>query len=292
MNSKKAISNIIVIVLLVALSALGGTGIFIWYTGLQSDYEVKQQSSGNLKNLEVLGVKYVNEQKAIVGLKNPGQSYHIVQTIKINDLECDVIGSNVVETVNELSVNCPVEFDENVNVELVSDKGVSSKRFTAFEIEEDPIQNFANATLTVNLRNSISCNADEVKLFAMADTNASHLQLPALNDYDYSVCANHTLYELGTSCSGDFTRLFYLGDENNSHIWFDISATQAEPFTFYYDYRNVCVSAPGASLTTTVASSSPGSAYECLASVDRDNTLGGVVGQCSSYSDKIWLLVE
>lgn len=294
-RSKKGLSVVISVVLMILIASVVGSALFFWFQTFQSEYEIKQQLEGSERDLEILGIQYVNALNAIVGVKNNGPSYQIVNKIEVNGQECDVVGTNVVDSVSNLYVDCPVILDENFNVEVFSDEGISSRTFTSFEVGLNLQENFVFNNLTIVFRNNVACQPWETKLYGLDSLNRSHAQSPqASPTYSYSICANHTVYTIGTSCSvGLTTTAFTLGAPTNSHVYFNTAAASPEPWDNYYDFTPVCISAIGAStVDSQIGVGNPSALHKCIGSVSGSDFTGYTMGDCNAYPTKVWLRVD
>jgi hypothetical protein len=147
-------------------------------------------------------------------------------------------------------------------------------------------------TVGTNLSASFSssaCGVGYSRLYGLDALSDAHAEAPSSTDYTYNLCITHDSYTMGNSCSGTYERLFYLGNVSNSHMWIDNSSAYAEPWVGYYNWTEVCVSSSGGTTDLTYSSSDlSGSGYVCLGSYLQNDTIGGHVGDCSAYSNKIW----
>lgn len=290
--SKKGLSVIIAVMLLFALTVIMGSGLFYWFNTISSEWQIKQDYERTSRSIDVLGVKYLSPTRAQVGLRNPGIGYHIVDSLVINGQECLVIGSNVVESITELTVDCPVIIDENYEVRIYSDKGISTRSFTSFEIGVDESRNLQlPSNLTVEFRNSNTCDVWQTKVYAMNFFTNAHAQIPSMDTYYYSVCLNHSVYTLGTSCSGSYASLFSLGATTNSHAWRN-SALARTRAPGYYNWNNICVNVlnPGINIEIIESVEEPSPLYQCVGRIVGDDLNGRTLANCGpGPGTRLWI---
>ncbi len=155
---------------------------------------------------------------------------------------------------------------------------------------------FLNSNLTMyfipNSTCTIGVTTYGVKMYGLESYNNSHVEIPSQTNYNISMCLEHRTYALGNDCIiANHERLFYLGDINNSHIWIDNSSALPGPL---YNWQEVCVSSPGGTINVSYALARPTSTHICIGSFIGNDTMGGVMGNCSQTSpyQKIWLSIE
>ena len=295
LKNKKALSVIIGVLLLLSLTSIVGVSMYYWFTSFSSEYQVKQQNEMNIRDVDILGIKYLSRNRAQVGVRNSGEGYHVVNRITINGEECDVIGPNVVESVSNLYVDCPTVIDENYEISIYSDKGISSRSFTSFEVGVDTQENLQlPSNLTVEFRNSDTCELWQTKIYGLEFMENAHAEVPSEDNYPYSVCVNHSVYTLGTNCAGQgIDEVFDLGDTTNTHAWRDRSSARSMGPS-YYNWNTICLDAlnDAANIEIIEASSRPDENFVCIGSMTGDDFNGRSLGDCSTdYDDLLWLRI-
>lgn len=287
---KKGLSTVVAAILILLVAVSSGVAVYTWFTSFQEEFTKKQQFVGDARNLEILGVQYINERKALLGLRNSGESFQIVESVRVGDQDCQVVGTNVVEEVSNVFIECPTDLEENYDLKITTNRGISAKTVTSFEVGPDTQDNFVFNNLTVTFRVSNVCEIWETKIYGMHFTNSSHVEIPSLTNYGYSVCLNHSTYAITTLCTDSHSKtMFTLGDETNSHIYTDTSSVAQETTKNPYDFTDVCISTLGtSSINLTTSSSQPDPSFSCIGTTLIDNFAGGVVSDCTYPGSKIW----
>lgn len=131
-KNKKCIGPVVAIALLivVAVSSVIGFQTFFqsYQSGIQSKVETRSQTN-------VLDIVYVesNIEKTLIYINSKASTYTVINSVKINNNLCSLIGSDVVEinSVTQVSVSCLVSRNDEVEIVLITDNGVYSEKFLA-----------------------------------------------------------------------------------------------------------------------------------------------------------------
>ena len=132
-NNKKALSELVTILLLLVVASISFVVIFNWFIAFQSDLNAKGSLENNIGKLDIIGIKTYQTTTSQIGVRNNGGSYHIINKVLINKNNCNLLSTNVVEDVDVIYTSCSFILGQNYDIELFSDKGVFSKTLTALE---------------------------------------------------------------------------------------------------------------------------------------------------------------
>lgn len=284
---KKAIGPVVAMTLLLFVAVTAGVVVQNWMGNFQDNWNSKVQANSRV-NLEIMGIKYLDNNATVLGLRNNG-GYHVIDKILMNGEEVNLLVGNVVEGLSLIYLNYTTVKKNIYSVDVITNKGTFSKSFTVFDAG---INIFEEENIYVTYANSNVCEVWETKLFGMYFINNSHVEISSQLNYQYDVCIDHPTYIIGNSCSGNSVRLFYLAGVTNSPIYIDNSTAASEPFDDYYNWQEVCLSLSSGSADVVYSELKPDFGYDCIVSYVEDDYNGGVVGTCDMYSKKIWLKLE
>lgn len=280
-SSKKCISAVISLSLLMLVSVFSFYYLYGWFDLFKSDLEIKVDAKNFDENFEILEVSVDS-----IRLRNNFANDLTLNNIKIDDIECDFAWGSVINNgvVDVRIGNCTQNLQslQNYGVSVFTNYGIKNE----YEIIRNPI----TSQLIVKFVNGpCDFSSGYIRLFGLSDLDNAHAELSGSSLYTYNACIRHVEYTLGTSSEGNFVNLFYLTEMNNSAIWTNKSSILVEPINWF----NVSLSSSGGSFDYIISSTSPGLNYACLAAIDVDNIMGSHIGTCtSSMPDKIWLKLE
>lgn len=131
-NSKKGLSVITSTVLLLLVAISTGILIFNWYVDFQGTYTDEFVQQGKVGALEIKELK-ISGVGASIGVKNKGDVYHQIDTIKINGVTCIPSLNYVVVEAKNLIVDCSVSIGSTYVVDVFSNNGIFSRTISVFE---------------------------------------------------------------------------------------------------------------------------------------------------------------
>jgi len=104
--SKKGISGVVVVSLMVLIVVVTGAGVAKWYLGFQSDYYGKVEYK--FKETKIEGIKFQNNTAGEVIVKNQGRSYYIIKNVTVGGSKCDTLQNNVIgeNAITIIDINC------------------------------------------------------------------------------------------------------------------------------------------------------------------------------------------
>ncbi len=281
-NQRKGIGPVVASALLIVVAVVAIIGFQTWFSGYSSkifaDSESRSQNSVSGTGVEsvVLDTIY---------FKNAGKKNLTITKVQVDGVVCNSSSTSV-------APNTLVSFDfsscvtDNVNLKREVVVFTDESIFSKFML----IQGLTN--IGTNLSASFSgtsCGVGYSRIYGLDALSDAHAEAPSETDFTYNLCVTHDTYTIGNVCSGTYERLFYLGNTSSSHIWLDNSSAYPEPWVGYYNWTPVCVSSSGGTTDLTYSSSDlSNSGYVCLGSYLQNDSIGGHIGDCSAYSNKIW----
>lgn len=281
-RQKKAINFVLVSILVLAFTIVSLFSFRAWYNNYYG--EIFSKYEGEIEGDEIVLEKLDGNYLYV---RNYAQKTVDFTKLEIADMDCSLNG-----TISPLDFtliglgNCTSNMSLGIkDILLFTDVGLF-ERDLVLETEYTP-------GLTVYFATSGICDfaAGYTEIYSLNDLTDAHAEIASESNFVYTVCLRHPDYLLGTSCSGNYIKLFYLADTTQSHVYFDNSSAYV-PFPGYYNWQKVCLSSSGGTLNITVQSTSPGSGFVCIGSVDTDDVSGGHAGDCSAYTDKMWIKLE
>ena len=109
-KNTKAISSIIITIMILSITLIGFISLNQWYDTFRSEIQTKQsQEIGHLSNkYEILGIKQEGVNY-ILYIKSKTYNYIIINSLKLNEQECTLPSSNVLlgKEINKIQINCP-----------------------------------------------------------------------------------------------------------------------------------------------------------------------------------------
>lgn len=129
-HNKKALIPVFEVALLLIVAILSVVIVFKWGAEFQSSWDAKTEASAGVKDLEVLSIEIYNENESVIGVKNKGSAYHLLNAVYLDGGECDLLSTNVVELVEPVYLNCSVNLSQSYEIDIYSNKGVFSKTLT------------------------------------------------------------------------------------------------------------------------------------------------------------------
>lgn len=289
-KNNKAIGVVVALSLLMVVSVSSVVFFQNWYGSFSSmlfaDAETNSGYSGkndfSVVDSELYFFNGIERNITINGIKVSGNDCNVSNSIvtKKNNSKYDIS-----DCVSNLSVS-------RNEVVIYTDIGVFSKYFVFDYVRSLGVTQTVIGNMTVSFTPSSSCDPGFSKIYSLDSTSNSHAEIPSSNLYTYSLCVDHDSYILSNSCSGNYVSLFYLGNTSNSHIYIDNSSAY-DPGYSYYNWQQICLSSDSGTLDLTYNNTDmSGLGYSCLGSYIQDDVYGGVIGDCSGHTDKIWFKLE
>jgi len=167
------------------------------------------------------------------------------------------------------------------DVVLVTKQGVFSKTLL---LKSQVFGNF-----TVSFKASGICDVGYTRVYGLEQVSNSHAEEGSSSNYTYSYCIKHKSYSLGTDCLAvNHVRLFYLDGASNAHGY----ETNLSPYES--DWHPICISSDAGTLSSQISSTDPADGSVCIGSFDADGdeTIGHHMGDCSSYTKRVWLKIN
>lgn len=277
-SKKKAVSPVLVMILLLLASVLIYSQVAGWFQGFKSDFEVGINSEDFYRTVEVEKIDGTS-----IYVRNDFRDNLGIESIKIGGVECNIGNTNLSKGLQTLDVgNCTAGL-QNItayDVVLVTSHGVKQ--------EKEIIRNVIEDLFLVSF-SSGACPSGYTKIYGLSDSDNAHAELANSSSYSNNLCIRHLSYTLGTSTNGNSQTLFYLTEENNSAVWTTQDSIYEEPSTWY----PVAISSSGGTFSFSIAETAPGIGYECIGAIDQDDVYGSHIEYCSGdLTDKLWLKLE
>ena len=128
--SKKGISPIISISLLLFVTVVSFTGISNWSSTFQDQMTFKADGESSELSSEIMFLTRVSDNLSIVVIKNPSKNYIVLDEITLDGEICEIVYSNVVEKFEKIHVGCDTVIGDTYQIEVFSTLGISSKTVT------------------------------------------------------------------------------------------------------------------------------------------------------------------
>jgi hypothetical protein len=281
-KKRKSMSALIAISLLLIVSVLSIAFLKDWFVLFKDEVSVELEKN----DINSLEIDSVDENYIIIN--NEIGLNVLLEKIKFNEDECDINDVELTEGINVVDIGlCGQNVEDlgTIDVVLVTDMGVKS--------ETEIIRDIIRTSLVVKYEfGACDFSRGYVRLMGMSDFDLGHAEIGSSNQYTYSVCIRHLDYTVYANSDGssDSEVVVYLLNQANSHAFTNTGSVYQAPSQWY----NSTLSTDSGTISTVVSSSSPGSNYTCIYSLDLDNTYGSHVGDCSSSSlpDKFWVTIS
>lgn len=126
-KNKSAFSAVIAIGLLLVVSVVSVVTLSGWYDNYSSSIFTKSESGGNSNS--ILINKVISDSSQLKVFAKSSNSYALVNTAKVNGVECSMLGSNVIDSnLTEILLDCSGSSGTN-EVILVTNSGVYTYQF-------------------------------------------------------------------------------------------------------------------------------------------------------------------
>lgn len=132
-KGKKAIGPVVAIALLIVVAVSSVIGFQTFFQSYQSGIQSKVETRSETNVLDILYVESNIDKTVIYVINSKASTYTVINSVKIDNSACSLIGSDVVDinSVTQVSVNCLVSRNDDVEIMLVTDNGVYSEKFLA-----------------------------------------------------------------------------------------------------------------------------------------------------------------
>lgn len=275
-RDKKAMSQVIVLALLILSFTLASVYLLNWFNIKKSDVEIIFETGNFERRVEIDKV-----DGTFLYVENDFRDGLQLLQIVINDSDCNVASSLINRGYVAIDIGtCTLGLEESTayEVKLITNMGVKSE----YEILRSVAQLFTIRFQTA----ACDFSSGYVRLYGLSSLDNAHAEIPSSSLYTYSACAKHAQYQIGTASSGNFTNLFYLTETNNSMIWIDKGSIYQSPAEWF----NISISYSGGNFSYVINTTAPDSDYVCAGSIERDDVYGSHIGDCrSSMPDKLWV---
>lgn len=124
-SSKKGIGPVIAIALLIVVTVTSVIGFQTWFKTYQQNIENKAESTDSIS----INLNYIENSgtSMILYYHNPSLNYVLINSLKINSIDCTIIGSEVLaeNTITQIEVTgCDVEIKEKAKTVLITPIGI------------------------------------------------------------------------------------------------------------------------------------------------------------------------
>lgn len=126
-ESKKGVTPIIAISLLLVVAVAATLSFSGWYTDLTTGLTIKSKNTEQYSDL--IDLKFVHKQdnNLVLYYENKNEDFIFINSLKINNNACNLVGSDILEenslTYIEVS-NCNQNITDQVEIILVSESGI------------------------------------------------------------------------------------------------------------------------------------------------------------------------
>ena len=282
-NSRKAITQMIVISSLIVVGALAVLYVQDWFYLYRDQVETEVQTGEFSRDVDILGI-----DSTILTVNNQVGLEVVLDSVSIGTNECQLEDprtlSRGLNSIDIGSCTFGMEHVSTQNVVLVSPLGIRS--------EDQVITNPPQNLFVVRFKSS-SCNLalSEFELFTISDLENAHVSLE--NDLDsYRACGR--FLQTTSELQMEQIDLFYLGSQNNSHVWTEqnpttiIQPTDTIPITLEYpDSFSVDIQ--------ITDDNSFASTHTCVGKVSTNEGYGGHFWDCNSMVsglETIWVEIN
>jgi Tfp pilus assembly protein PilV len=274
--SKKCIGPVVAIALLMVVSVSSVVMFQKWFQSYQSHLETQIDSF----NSNSVDLSYLEPRSLYIRNSGLNSSF---SDIKIGNSLCNISGILRANSINKIDLgNCLLgEEIGPKEVILYSNSSIVSKTLMLRS------KLLVASNLTASFQNG-GCGIGYTELFSLESLSDSHVELANESLYTYSSCIKSENVNLVSSCSGTYTRLFYLDNRTNAHAYSDNSSSYVS--TWY----EACLSVDSGSISSQISATQPsGDDVVCVGSLeDMDNETGVHMGDCSAYSNKLWVILN
>ena len=277
-KNEKAIVPTVTIGVFLVFTIVATVGFQIWYQDYFSDLTADVETSSTV----ALEPSHITRGQ--LHLQGVIEGNVEVQGVIVDGETCEV-DEILDEEKQEIGIAQCITHKSSGNVEVsvvTENHGTISRTIS---LRDDP----AEDTYQVEFfEDRTQCPQEYQKIYALADKEDTHVEIPSQNNYEYIACINHwSDMDISTQCGNNSHTLFYLGDETNSHAWLD-NSTAYDEFDDY-NWQEVCIDTP-TDTSIKVSEEKPHENSECLGSlIEEDNVFGAHMGDCNAHELKIWI---
>jgi hypothetical protein len=133
MDSKKGISPIVSVTLLLFVVVVAFTGISNWAQTFQNQMSFKAGGEFEGLKVEIKSLTRVSDNLSLLVVKNPSRQYIVIDSVTISTLACDMVYSNVVVDFGQIYLDCDVSVGSTYDIDILSTIGSSSKTLSVFD---------------------------------------------------------------------------------------------------------------------------------------------------------------
>jgi hypothetical protein len=131
--SKKGISSVISISLLLFVLVVSYSSLSQWADSFQDNLHLKTGGDSYDLNLEILSLERVSDNLSLLVVKNPSKYYIVLDEVKLENLTCNTVYSNVIVGFGDIFIDCDVIYGNTYLISTISTLGLSSKLLSVFE---------------------------------------------------------------------------------------------------------------------------------------------------------------
>ena len=131
--SKKGLSPVISVTLLLFVLVMSYSSLSQWATSFQDNMHFKAGSESYDLDLEILSLSTAEDNLSLLRVKNPSRYYIILDSVKLDDLVCRPVYSNIIVDFEDIYLDCNVELGESYLITTISTLGLNSKMLSIFE---------------------------------------------------------------------------------------------------------------------------------------------------------------
>lgn len=277
--NKKAISGVIVVVLLLVVGIVSYIYLQNWFVTYKSDIDVKINSKDISKSLEIIKIESTD-----MLLKNDYVDNLIISSIKIGGTECinknyEVDIGLAILDIGSCTVN--LESVKAYDVAIITDYGI----YNGVETIRAPV----TGPLVVRFIMGQSCGglgSGYYRLYGLTGLDNAHADTDGSSTY--SLCLRHLDYNISASGYAFSNDAFYLNEQNNSAVFTSQGSILVNPSQWF----PATISSNGNVDVVVNSSDMTSSGYSCIGKIDEDNVYGSHIGDCSSgHADGLWLKI-
>lgn len=129
---KKAVSQVVAIMLMMVAAVILGFILIEWFFQFSSDWKTKPVNQNDVGHIDIIGLKYNDSEKSFLGLKENSDYSYNISKVKLNDNDCLILSSSIIESFENVLINCSVVIGNSYNINVFSDKGVFSRTVTVY----------------------------------------------------------------------------------------------------------------------------------------------------------------
>lgn len=128
MKTKKALSSIVSMSLLLLIVVISSISLSNWYESYSDEMLIKYTLKTTSSDLKIKNLEYYDSTYTKLYLRNLNQNtYYVIDKITVNGYMCHFLTENVIISLNTIYLDCSLTTNGVYEIAVYTDKGIFEK---------------------------------------------------------------------------------------------------------------------------------------------------------------------